>query len=143
MGEPLELTKRDEWAIQCMQRQLVVLDDLAARAADPRGWLALERQVHVLDDLTARAADTRAWLAVERQANSYARHLGTWLGREGVFPGARDRMSQHEADLAGYVDRAHAQVADVDPESLEAARSALGIRLAVIGKGGAGKTVIS
>ena len=52
MGER-ELTKRDEWAIQCMERQLVVMDDLAARAGD-----------------------TRAWLALERQANSYLRHLG-------------------------------------------------------------------
>jgi len=34
-------------------------------------------------------------------------------------------------------------VAGVGPEELEAARAALGLRLAVIGKGGAGKTVIS
>ena len=115
-----DLTPRDQWAIQCM-----------------------ERQVGVLDDLTARATDTRAWLAVERQANSYARHLGTWLAKGSVFPGARDRMRQHEADLTGYARRAQAQTTDVDPEALGAARSALGIRLAVIGKGGAGKTVIS
>jgi CO dehydrogenase maturation factor len=120
VGDLHDLTPRDQWAIQCM-----------------------ERRVGVLDDLAARAADTRAWLAVERQANSYARHLGTWLAKESVFPGARDRMRQHEADLAGYVHRAQAEVADVDPQALEAARSALGIRLAVIGKGGAGKTVTS
>ena len=120
MGDSHELTKRDEWAIQCMQRQLAVLDDLAARAADPRGWLALERQVH-----------------------SYERHLGTWLAKERIFPGARSEMAQHQADLARYTDRARAEVANVDPEELEAARASLGLRLAIIGKGGAGKTVIS
>ena len=117
MGEPRELTRRDDWAIQCMQRQLVVLDDLAARASDPPAWLALERQ-----------------------ARSYARHLDTWTR---AFPGAAPEKQQHEADLAGYVRRAEEEVAGVDPATLESARAALGIRLAVIGKGGAGKTVIS
>jgi CO dehydrogenase maturation factor len=115
-----ELTRRDEWAVQCMQRQLLVLDDLAGRAGDPR-----------------------AWLAVERQANSYARHLSTWLAKERIFPGARTEMARHQADLAGYARQARAQLADVDPDVVDAARAALGIRLAVIGKGGAGKTVIS
>ncbi|MGH9263786.1 MAG: hypothetical protein ACRD1D_03755 [Acidimicrobiales bacterium] len=117
MGEPRELTRREDWAIQCMQRQLVVLDDLAARASDPPAWLALERQ-----------------------AGSYARHLATWTR---AFPGAAPEKEQHEVDLAGYVRRAQAEVAGVDPATLESARAALGIRLAVIGKGGAGKTVIS
>ncbi len=120
MVEPGELTTRDEWAIQCMQRQLVVLDDLASRAVDPRGWLA-----------------------VERQAGSYSRHLGTWLAKERIFPGARGAMRQHRSDLAAFAERASEEVADVDQATLEAARAALGIRLAVIGKGGAGKTVIS
>jgi CO dehydrogenase maturation factor len=103
----------------------------------------MQRQLVVMDDLVARASDPRAWLAVERQAKSYARHLGTWLAKERIFPGARQEMKQHEADLAGYADRARQEVAGVDPDALEAARAALGIRLAVIGKGGAGKTVIS
>ena len=120
MGEPIELNKREAWAVQCMDRQLVVMDDLAARAAD-----------------------TRTWLALERQADSYARHLATWLAKESIFPAARDRMRQHEGDLAGYAQRARDEVAGVDPDALEQARTALGIRLAVIGKGGAGKTVTS
>jgi CO dehydrogenase maturation factor len=120
VGETAEVTKRDEWAVQCMERQRLVLDDLVARATDPR-----------------------AWLAVERQARSYNRHLGTWLAKESIFPGARGDMRVHEAALTGYVRRAQAEVADVDPDALEAARAALGIRLAVIGKGGAGKTVTS
>jgi len=120
VGEPIELNKREAWAVQCMDRQLVVMEDLVARAADIRSWLALERQ-----------------------ANSYARHLGTWLAKESIFPAARDRMRQHQSDLAGYAQRACDEVAGVDPDSLEAARAALGVRLAVIGKGGAGKTVTS
>ena len=120
MGEGYEVTSRDEWAIQCMERQLVVMDDLAARAAD-----------------------LSAWLALERQANSYLRHLGTWLEKERIFPGAREQMKQHKADLEGYVRRAEQEVAGVDPEVAASARAALGLRLAVIGKGGAGKTVTS
>ncbi len=120
MGDTPELNNREQWAIQCMDRQLVVLDDL-----------------------TARADSTAAWLALERQAGSYARHLGTWLAKESIFPGARDRMRAHQVDLAGYAQRARDEVAGVDAEALEAARAGLGIRLAVIGKGGAGKTVTS
>lgn len=117
MGEPRELTRREDWAVQCMQRQLVVLDDLAARASDPPAWLALERQ-----------------------ARSYARHLATWAR---AFPGAEPEKEQHQADLGDYVRRAQEEVAGADPAMLESAKAALGIRLAVIGKGGAGKTVIS
>ena len=120
MGEPIELNKREDWAVQCMDRQILVLDDLAGRAGD-----------------------TRAWLAVERQANSYARHLGIWLAKESIFPAARDRMRRHQSDLTNVAQRARDEVAGVDPDTLEAARSALGVRLAVIGKGGAGKTVTS
>ena len=120
MGDGYDLTKRDQWAIQCMERQLLVMDDLAGRAGD-----------------------TRAWLALERQANSYLRHLGTWLAKEGIFPGAREEMADHKAALEGYVRRARQEVAGVDPETVEATRAGLGLRLAVIGKGGAGKTVIS
>jgi len=115
-----EVTARDEWAIQCMERQLVVLDEEASRAADPRAWLALERH-----------------------ADSYLRHLGTWLAKDRIFPGARTEMAAHRDALTARADRARAEVADVDPETLDAARAALGIRVAVIGKGGAGKTVIS
>jgi CO dehydrogenase maturation factor len=120
MVDPPEVTQRDEWAIQCMQRQLVVLDDEAARAGDPRAWLALQRH-----------------------ARSHGRHLAVWLAKERIFPGARAEMAVHRDALAGYARRADAELAGVDEETLDAARAALGIRVAVIGKGGAGKTVIS
>jgi CO dehydrogenase maturation factor len=120
MGDGYDRNRRDDWAIQCMERQLVVMDDLVARAAD-----------------------ARAWLALERQANSYLRHLGTWLAKDSIFPGARSEMADHKASLEGYARRAKQEVAGVDPDLLEAARAGLGLRLAVIGKGGAGKTVMS
>ncbi|HVL07454.1 MAG TPA: AAA family ATPase [Acidimicrobiales bacterium] len=120
MGDGYDLTHRDEWAVQCMERQLVVMDDLAARAGD-----------------------ARAWLALERQANSYLRHLDTWLAKDRIFPGARSEMADHKAALEGYVRRAQQEVAGVGPEAIEATRAGLGLRLAVIGKGGAGKTVTS
>ncbi|MGI8984374.1 MAG: hypothetical protein ACR2HM_07565 [Acidimicrobiales bacterium] len=120
MGDAYELTRRDEWAIQCMERQLVVMDDLVARAAG-----------------------AAAWLALERQANSYLRHLGVWLAKDTIFPGARAAMADHRSALEGCARRARQEVAGEAPGSLDAARATLGLRLAVIGKGGAGKTVTS
>lgn len=120
MGDGYELTRRDEWAIQCMERQRVVMDDLAARAGG-----------------------TAAWLALERQASSYLRHLGVWLSKDRIFPGARAAMGDHQSALDGYIRRARLEVAASDPAEIETARATLGLRLAVIGKGGAGKTVTS
>jgi len=101
----------------------------------------MERQIVVLDDLAGRAAGARSWLAVARQVNSYARHLETWRGR--AFPGAKAEMERHRVDLADRARRAETRIAGFDVGDLASARATLGLRLAVIGKGGAGKTVIS
>jgi CO dehydrogenase maturation factor len=86
-------------------------------------WAAdnLGRQSRVMDDLGGRTADALGWLAVRRQANSYLRHLTSWQRSKG-FSGINEMLDTHEAGLH---------------------ESRLGIRLAIIGKGGAGKTVIS
>ncbi len=120
MGDGYDRNRRDDWAIQCMERQLVVMDDLVARAGD-----------------------APAWLALERQAGSYLRHLDIWLAKDSIFPGARAEMADHKAALEGYARQARQAVAGEDPAALETARASLGLRLAVIGKGGAGKTVTS
>jgi CO dehydrogenase maturation factor len=118
MSQARELTPRDQWAIQCMERQRAVVDDLAARAGD-----------------------ARAWLAVARQANSYLRHLDPWRHR--AVAGAGAEKEAHQTALEEARGRADAELAAFDADEVERARMSLGIRLAVIGKGGAGKTVIS
>jgi CO dehydrogenase maturation factor len=118
MSEARELTTRDEWAIECMRRQMAVVDDLASAASDPRGWLA-----------------------VARQTNTYLRHLENWRHR--AFAGAAPEKDAHRAALEEARRRADAELAAFDADEVEQARVRLGIRLALIGKGGAGKTVIS
>lgn len=111
----------------------------------PREDWALEmlrRRQAVVDDLTARAGDALGWLAVERQAASYLRHLAGWLPARG-FQGVRPEMERLQAHLRTALDHARRELSALDAAEVEAARARLGVRLAVIGKGGAGKTVIS
>ena len=112
-------TPREEWALEILRRRQAVVDDLGSRAGDALGWLA-----------------------VERQAGSYLRHLAGWLPARG-FQGVRPEMERHQADLQAALDRARRELAALDATEVEAARPRLGVRLAVMGKGGAGKTVVS
>ena len=102
----------------------------------------LERRMAVVDGLVGDAVDLRGWLAVERQAGSFLRHLATtpaWRRPEALVAAFDD----HERRLRAAQATARRELAAADPAAIEEARSRLGIRLAVIGKGGAGKTVIS
>ncbi|MGH9278712.1 MAG: hypothetical protein ACRD12_11510 [Acidimicrobiales bacterium] len=123
------------------------MDDAEREARRKRreAWAAdnLARQARVIDDLGGRAGDRAlGWLAVRRQANSYLRHLATWQRSKG-FSGIDQLLDAHEARLADWVRQADAHLAGVDSGERRAAEAGLGLRLAIIGKGGAGKTVIS
>jgi CO dehydrogenase nickel-insertion accessory protein CooC1 len=101
----------------------------------------LSRRDDVMEDLVNRAHDTVTWLAVRRQANSYLRHLATW--QQGTwFDGIRPAMDGHQARLVQWTAESEAALAGTDPEAALDAESRLGVRLAIFGKGGAGKTVI-
>jgi CO dehydrogenase maturation factor len=102
----------------------------------------LGRRQSVLDDLQARADDALGWLAVERQARSYLRHLATWLPSRG-FVDARSEMERRQDAWEAVLDRARRELSGFDADAVDEARPRLGLRLAVVGKGGAGKTVIS
>lgn len=109
----------------------------------------MARQVAVLE---AREAVVRAtadpvgrgagWLALRRQAPSYVRYLRPWITGVG-FDGAIPAISEHRATLHAYITKAEDQLATFDEETLALARAQLGLRIAVIGKGGVGKTVIA
>jgi CO dehydrogenase maturation factor len=105
-----------------------------------RGNLA--RQRAVMEDLASRASDPLAWLAVGRQARSYLRHLATWQTSRG-FTQMNETLAQHEDALRGWLALSEAEVAGLDDEERRRLERDLGLRLAVIGKGGAGKTVIA
>ena len=115
-----------------------------ARRIKREAWASgnLGRQTAVMEDLVGRADDTLGWLAVGRQASSYLRHLTTWKRSKG-FTGINDLLDSHNARLSDWQAEAGRQTAAADADEVADARSQLGIRLAGIGKGGAGKTVIS
>jgi CO dehydrogenase maturation factor len=102
----------------------------------------LARQAAVLDDLAQRAGDPLGWLAVGRQARSYLRHLGSWETSRG-FAQMSDVLERHRGALEAWANESEARVTDLDDDERRRQESRLGLRLAVIGKGGAGKTVIS
>ncbi len=102
----------------------------------------LVRQQSSLDDLEARVVDARGWLAVDRQASSLLRHLATWSGA-GWAQSSRPEISSHQAYLEGARQRAAVALAGFDAGTVELARRRLGLRIALMGKGGVGKTVIS
>jgi len=119
VSDAAERTPRERWALEILGRRQAVVDDLRSRAGDALGWLA-----------------------VERQAASYLRHLSSWLPARG-FQGVRPEMERHQADLEATLSLARRQLAALDPAEVDEARPRMGVRLAVMGKGGAGKTVIS
>ncbi len=122
----VDLTPRDRWAIETMRRQTVVLAELAAEAENSS------------DPLCA----CRLWLALGRQAASYQRYLHPWR-RSPAFSRTMAEVSQHYRILEGHERRAADEVARVDGVTHDEARRRLGLRLAVVGKGGAGKTLLA
>ena len=102
----------------------------------------LARQTAVMDDLAGRADSAVMWAAVRRQANSYLRHLATWQRSKG-YSGIDSLMDAQQGRLRDRVASAEAELAAVGDAERRDAESRLGLRLAVMGKGGAGKTVIS
>lgn len=115
-----------------------------ARRKKREAWAAdnLARQTAVMDDLAARASDALGWLALRRQAHSYLRHLDTWQRSNG-FSGVNELLDAHQGRLAAWQVQADNRLAALDDHERRDAESRLGLRLAVIGKGGAGKTVIA
>lgn len=119
-----ELTPRDLWAVETMRRQRAVMGEAIAAAG--------------------RAEDSvsscRRWLAVERQAAGYERYLQPW--HHPVFERVATDIDRHLEALRGFRVRSLGQVAAAGAETRRRAQRDLGLRLAVVGKGGAGKTVL-
>ena len=114
-----DLTARDDAILEMMARETAVMDDLLLRARDPLGWLA-----------------------VRRQARTFRQHLEP---ARAVAPIARvgAEITAYDASLERCYDRVAAELAGFDAGEVAAARGRLGLRVALIGKGGAGKTVLA
>ena len=100
------------------------------------------RQIAVLDDMGDRAAGPLMWLGVRRQARSYLRHLAT-MQQSNWYVDFTDLLAAHETALGERAREADARLAAMDGEEVADAGSRLGRRVALFGKGGAGKTVVA
>ena len=120
------LSARERWALETVSRQLAVveaLERMATRAADP-------------------VEACTGWLAVHRQASRYLRYLAPWVPRAG-FDGARPHIDEYRRSFDDAIFRSAAAVARFDEATASQARQWLGLRVAFVGKGGVGKTVLA
>lgn len=126
---------------------------MAERASEARSardeWLmeSLARQRAVMAQLTAVAAATvagddgeaaRRWSAVERQANRFLRGFRRRPARR-----CTQEIEAHVTRLRACRAEAGAALAGLDPAAVRDAARGAGVRVAVIGKGGSGKSTIS
>ena len=114
-----QIAARQEWVLDSLRRRQDLVEGLVAGAHRPLDWLGLQRQ------------------------------LGNFLAKAESTP--RTRMSEaveaafdaHIAFLQAQAAQVDKEVANVDADELAEARRRLGLRVALIGKGGAGKTMLS
>ena len=114
-----QIAARQEWVVDSLRRRQDIVDGLVGGARRPLDWLGLQRQVRTFVAKAESARRARMSEAVQAAVDSHVAAL--------------------EA-VAAQVDK---ELSAVDAEDLAGARSRLGLRLALIGKGGAGKTVLS
>ncbi|MGI8810215.1 MAG: hypothetical protein ACR2KK_20690 [Acidimicrobiales bacterium] len=113
---------------------------IAARQA----WVVdtLERRISIVEGRAGNARRPLDWLGVQRLARSFLGYAGgpSSRARSDALAAA---FTSHVAALEAVRARAAQELSSADPDALADARSRLGLRLALIGKGGAGKTVLS
>ncbi|MGH9077665.1 MAG: AAA family ATPase [Acidimicrobiales bacterium] len=117
---------REELAVENMGRQLAVVDSLAPGPGAPAAQACL------------------GWMAMRRQASTYLRHVQPQVEVAKRRPDrALAGIFDYQRDLQGRQEQARTEIEASGPDLQARARAGLGIRLAVIGKGGAGKTFVS
>lgn len=118
---------------------------------DRERWISgmMHQHALALEALQAEAAaepDNRAgctaWLVVEREAQRYLRRVQVWIWFRGTGP-LRRELAQQQGILEAFRTTASKALASYPQPLVTACRSDLGIRVAVVGKGGVGKTFIA
>ena len=119
-----ERSERDDWLLDSLARQAGVMAQLVTVAG-----------ASAAGDHTETA---RHWLAAERQANRFLRPFRRRPARR-----CAQEIEAHVAHLEAVRTEAQAVLAGLDRAAVSEASRAAGLRVAVIGKGGAGKSTIS
>ena len=117
---PDQIAARQDWAVDSLERRLAIVEGLVADSRWPLDWLGVQRLV--------------------RHFIAYAGPTSPSRPRSEALAAA---FESHVARLVQLQARAEKELSDLDPDALAEARRRLGLRLALIGKGGAGKTVLS
>ncbi|HSH23420.1 MAG TPA: hypothetical protein VK975_05085 [Acidimicrobiales bacterium] len=107
---------------------------------------SLARQLRVMEAMAATEDATPenlalTWLARQRQAERYLRNLEARV-RGRVLERWNERLSAQRRALEEHRCEARRRLEAV-PDAAEGARQRIGLRVAVVGKGGAGKSMIS
>lgn len=109
----------------------------------------LDSQMAVVLAQRARAEGTQgqperclAWMGVERQAERYLREARPWSKARRMMR-LETEITAHRDGLEDAAAGARKEIEAADEATRDAARRRLGVRIAVVGKGGAGKTMIS
>ena len=84
----------------------------------------------------------RAWMALIRQTVRFLRVVDAW-SRGRAYRDSAEEVTAHASALRSLLGRAEARVGDFDAGARRRAALRMGLRLAVVGKGGVGKTVLS
>jgi CO dehydrogenase maturation factor len=115
-------------------------EQMAARYS----WVvdSLDRRMSIVEGLAANARQPLDWLAVQRQVRRFLGYAGGPVTRPRPDSIAAE-FDAHLARLRELESLAEKELSAVDPSAVTDARGRLGLRVAIIGKGGAGKTVIS
>ncbi len=115
-------------------------DQVAARHA----WVldALDRRMAIVDGLVAGSPGPLDWLGIRRLNRTFIGYAESST-RARQIDALAPAFDNHIAKLNAVDAQATAELAGADADAMAEARSRLGLRLALIGKGGAGKTVIS
>lgn len=116
------------------------------RAARAR-WLAanVDRELAALDDVVARVDAPVGWVAVRRQAVSYRRHVDGWLGMlaDQWYGDLTSSLAGYRRRIDRYIELANERLDGLDADQRRSAEETTGLRVAVIGKGGAGKSFVA
>lgn len=114
-----QVAARQQWVVDSLRRRQDLVERRAAGATTALDWLGLRRQVRSFVD--------------KAESSPRARMSAPMLAA----------LDRHLAALRAVGARADRELSGADPDALAGARGRLGLRLALVGKGGAGKTVLS
>jgi CO dehydrogenase maturation factor len=117
---PEQIAARQGWAVHTLGPRRAIVDGRGANRRQPLDWLGLQRLVRHFLGYAGPSSPSRP--RPEPVAAAFERHVN---------------------ELQAIASLVEAELAALGADALAEARSRLGLRLALIGKGGAGKTVLS